>query len=383
MSAKNYDVIIIGAGSMGMSAGYFMAKNGRKTLLLDSLNPPHNKGSHHGDTRIIRHAYGEGKNYVPLALRAQALWLDLEEQVGKKLFYNTGVLNVGDSKSAFIHEVISSAKEFLLPLEIMDSQQIMDRWPGITLPGSTIGCLESASGVLKSEECIRAYRQQALAYGATILTQHPVKNLSVLKQGVRVETDEGTFLGDALILCGGAWSPKLFSQVNIQVPLHPIRTAFAWFDAAKELYEAKRFPAFNFHVEGGQFYGFPSFHGSGIKVGFHNDGKAIDPDQRIRKFEGADEEPLRGFLDTYMPHIKRLKQGQVCIYTMTLDENFIIDLHPEYPHVAVAAGFSGHGFKFSSVVGEILSELIVSGQSTYDLSPFSIKRFDHRYSIKR
>lgn len=145
----HYDVIVIGAGSMGMSAGYFLSKNGKKVLLLDSYVPPHNKGSHHGETRIIRHAYGEGEEYVSLALKSQKLWNDLEKLTDKQLFLPTGVLNAGSQKSTFIKQVIASSNKFNLPLEILDSNQIHKRWPGISLPEDYIGCFESTSGVLK------------------------------------------------------------------------------------------------------------------------------------------------------------------------------------------------------------------------------------------
>ncbi|WP_332306670.1 MULTISPECIES: FAD-dependent oxidoreductase [Bacillus] len=149
-----YDHIIIGAGSMGMAAGYFLARQGKKTLLLDAYNPPHDNGSHHGETRLIRYAYGEGLEYVPFALRAGFLWQELEKKTSKKIFHKTGVLNVGEKEAPFVQNVIASAKRFNLPLEIYTAAQANERWPGLKLPGNSLGCYEPTSGVLKIENCM-------------------------------------------------------------------------------------------------------------------------------------------------------------------------------------------------------------------------------------
>jgi N-methyl-L-tryptophan oxidase len=373
----HYDVIITGAGSMGMAAGYFLSKSGKKTLLLDSFNPPHNKGSHHGETRIIRHAYGEGEEYVPLALKAQKLWNDLAKVTGKQLFLQTGVLNVGYENTEFIQNIISSSKTHLLPLEILDSSEVNKRWPGITLPNNYLGCFEPTSGVLKCEECIEAYRELAEQHGATILTNSKVKELSVHNERVTVKTENQTFSADALVVSAGAWSGNLLSKLDLNLPLNPVRKTFAWFEASEDLYNYKHFPAFSFESSQGLYYGFPSIDGSGLKVGRHDGGESINPDEAMRGFGELEEDTtdLRQFLHNYMPSTQQLKYGKTCMYTLTPDEDFIIDLHPNYPNVAIASGFSGHGFKFSSVVGQILSELIISGKTEQNISPFSIDRF--------
>lgn len=189
----HYDVIVIGAGSMGMSSGYYLSKNGQKVLLLDSFAPPHNKGSHHGETRIIRHAYGEGREYISLALKSQELWGELERNSGQQLFLPTGVLNAGSQNSTFIKQVKAGSKEFGLPMKILDYHEIHDRWPGITLPEDFIGCYESTSGVLKSEECLRAYQQLAKSHGAGIIVNSEVRKIVAHSNGVTVKTDEQTF----------------------------------------------------------------------------------------------------------------------------------------------------------------------------------------------
>jgi monomeric sarcosine oxidase len=376
MTGTHYDVIVAGAGSMGMAAGYFLAKQGSKVLLIDAFDPPHVYGSHHGDTRIIRHAYGEGREYVPLALRAQRLWAELEEEWGKPLFVQTGVLNVGAHGSAFTNEVIASAEQFSLPLEVWSADELNRRWPGMNIPEGWIGCYETTSGVLFSEECIRAFREQSVKRGAALLANTAVENIEIHAQGVIVHTKAQKYFADSLVVSAGAWAGRLLAKLNL--PLQPTRKTVAWFEADDSLYGSERFPAFVFHLTDEMYYGFPSFSGCGVKIGRHDGGQKADPDQMNREF-GAfseDEADVRRFLQRFMPQAAgRLKQGRVCIYTMTPDEDFIIDRHPEHPHVAIAAGFSGHGFKFSSAVGEILCQLATTGKTEHQIGKFSLSRF--------
>lgn len=373
-----YDVIIIGAGSMGMAAGYYLSKSGKKTLLLDSFNPPHNKGSHHGETRIIRHAYAEGEQYVPFVLKAQELWHELERVSGSQLFIKTGVLSVGSEKSDFIQNTISSANKYSLPLEVLDALQVHNRWSGITLPSDFIGCYEPTSGVLKCEESIKAYQELAELNGATILTNSRVKDISIHDGSVTIQTDKQTFHSESLVISAGAWSQNLLSLLDLELPLSPVRKTFAWFNADEQIYHQNKFPAFAFDTPHGIYYGFPSIDGSGLKVGRHDGGELINPDKTMREFGALaeDEGDLVDFLNHYIPDIGQLKYGKTCMYTLTPDEKFIIDLHPKYSNIAIAAGFSGHGFKFSSAVGQALSNLIISGKNDIDISQFSINRFN-------
>nr|WP_246421449.1 N-methyl-L-tryptophan oxidase [Texcoconibacillus texcoconensis] len=341
-------------------------------------NSPHNKGSHHGDTRIIRYAYAEGEEYVPLILRAQELWGDLERATGKDLFMKTGVLGVGDEESDFTQNIISSAKRYSLPLEVMNAHEVHNHWPGITLPNHFIGCYEPTSGVLKCEESIQAYRELAELNGATIRSNSRVKKIDVRNDQVTVKTDEKTFYADALVVSAGAWSGDLLSMLDLDIPLKPVRKTFAWFDANEKIYNQNNFPALAFETPQGLYYGFPSIDGCGLKLGRHDGGDQINPDETMVAFgeKAEDEEDLLGFLQQYIPDIQQLKYGKTCMYTLTPDHKFMIDLHPKYSNVAIAAGFSGQGFKFSSAVGQALSNLMISGKNDIDISQFSISRFD-------
>jgi len=378
MNQAHYDVIVIGAGSMGMAAGYFLAKKGAKTLLIDAFDPPHDHASHHGETRIIRHAYGEGRQYVRLVLRAQELWEALERESGYTLFERTGVLGIGEPSSPFLTETFASAAQYGLPVERLNAAQIRKRWPGITLPDDFIGCFEPDSGVLYSERCIQVFRELALKFGADLTVNTPVKNIQYDRHGVTVDTISGTYRGKNVIVTAGAWAGKLLPE--LQLPLQPTRKVFAWFETNAPLFEPAQFPAFTFDLGDRTFYGFPSFNGSGLKVGRHDGGEPTDPDTLNRAFgtNASDEGDLRSFLDRFMPQASgRLKQGKVCLYTKTPDDHFIIDRHPNFSHVVIAAGFSGHGFKFSSAIGEVLCQMVTGEEEHHDLSLFSLRRFSN------
>ncbi|NEW05091.1 N-methyl-L-tryptophan oxidase [Paenibacillus sp. SYP-B3998] len=378
--STSYDVIVIGAGSMGMSAGYFLAKHQVKALLIDKFDPPHGAGSHNGETRLIRHAYTGSRTYTAMALRADQLWTELEEQSDQPLLVRSGVLNMGANESGNLEQKWQTTEEFGLQVERLDADEIRKRWQGIQLPESYVGLYEREAGFLYSEACIRAYRKQALALGARLLVNTHVTRIQIEKSGVTVHTLERSYHADQLILCAGAWFGELESL--IQLPIRSVRKAVAWFEADETLYDVSRFPGFTFGGIGGGFYGFPSIGGSGVKIGRHDEGQEWRPGMPFQPFGhfSEDETHLRQALETFLPQAAgRILRSAVCKYEFTPDEHFIIDRHPEHKHVFVAGGFSGHGFKFSSVVGEILAELTLKGRTEQDISPFALARFHDQH----
>jgi N-methyl-L-tryptophan oxidase len=384
LNLKNhYDVVIVGAGSMGMAAGYYLSKLGKRTLLIDANDPPHSFGSHHGETRIIRHAYGEGRQYVPLALGAQELWRELEKESGMELFSPTGVLCVGAEGTPFIEEVIKSAKDFSLPQEILSSDAINARWPGISLPEGLVGCLEKNSGVLFSESCIRAYRRLGLANGMTLVTNTKVEKIEKYAEGAIVHTKKEQYAADYVVVCSGAWTGKILEGTGVELLLQPTRKTVSWFECDELLYDSSHFPAFSMEVENDHYYGFPSMDGSGLKIGRHDEGEKVDPDCFNREYgvNKSDELEARNFIKKYLPKANgHLIKGKTCLYTLTPDEHFIIDHHPVFSNVLIAAGFSGHGFKFASIIGKILCDLVTDGITNYDISMFSLNRFSNEFT---
>ncbi|WP_400162458.1 N-methyl-L-tryptophan oxidase [Brevibacillus sp. TJ4] len=373
---RTYDVIVIGAGSMGMAAGAFLARQNADVLLIDAFDPPHTNGSHHGDTRMIRHAYGEGKKYVPLVLRAQKLWHELEEETGSRLFERTGVLGLGNAESAFLQEEIASAKEFSLPLEVLSADEIRRRWPGIHVSDEMIGAFEPDSGLLYSEACIRAYRDVALRHGAELLTHTRADAIDCHADSVTVRTTKGEFHAARLIVTAGAWTGTLFPELSL--PVRPFRKTAVWYEADESQYGLGKLPSYFMDLPGQRFYGFPSIAGSGLKVGSHDAGKDVDPDQVDRRFgaEPDDEGELAGIVERFFPGVsRRVKKGQVCLVTWTPDHDFIIDRHPEHAHVLLLSACSAHGFKFASAIGEIAMQMALFGNSQMDMSAFSLRRF--------
>lgn len=375
----NFETIIIGAGSMGMAAGYFLASQGKKVLLIDAFNPPHTEGAHHGETRIIRHAYGEGENYVPMALRAQELWVELEEKSNKHLFLQTGVLNAGNPDSLFIKNVVKSAETYSLPVEVLTAEEMKAKWPGFRFSDDYVGCFERNSGVLMVEDCVSAYRELAEKSGAVLETNTTVQSIDCTESVVTVTTDNGKFECENLIITAGKGTGPILSTLGLELPLQPVRKTFSWFASDEAVYRAGNFPAFavNYPNSDELYYGFPSINGAGVKIGRHDKGQPVQPGEKLADF-GAfpeDEQDVKEFAERFMSKEIRLKYGKTCVYINTPDSDFIIDRHPDLNNIFFACGFSGHGFKFASAVGEILSQLVLNGKTELDISDFSMERF--------
>lgn len=371
-----YDVIIVGAGSMGMSAGYHLARRGVKTLLMDAFDPPHTEGSHHGETRLIRHAYSGDPAYIDLALRAQVLWEEAEAESGLELLVPSGVLNLADSKVYSFAGPLEEARKRKVRAEQLDAEEIRRRWPALNLPESFEAMYEPDAGYLYSERCITAYRQLALAHGAELMTNTPVLHVTAREGSVTVHTKHGDYHGAAAVLSAGAWFSSLSPFISL--PIKAVRKVVGWFGSTPD-FDAGKFPGFTLGAEEGGFYGFPGIGGAGLKIGRHDTGEEWKPGEPLAPFGSleSDEGDLRRVLEAYMPGAAgKLLKGSVCKYEHTPDEDFIIDRHPAHRHVLLAGGFSGHGFKFSSVVGEILADLAVQGHTAHNIDPFALSRFN-------
>ncbi|WP_082727099.1 N-methyl-L-tryptophan oxidase [Paenibacillus riograndensis] len=371
-----YDVIIVGAGSMGMSAGYYLARQGVKTLLVDAFDPPHTEGSHHGETRLIRHAYSGDPAYIDMALRAHVLWKELEQESGTELLVPSGVLNLADQNVYSFADRLAEAEKRKVRVERLDADEIRRRWPVLNLPEHFGAMYEPDAGYLYSEKCIAVYRKLALAHGAQLLTNTRVLNVTAREGSVTVHTQSGDYHGAAAILSVGAWFGSL--PPFAALPIQAIRKVVGWFQSIPA-FDAVSFPGFTLGTGEGGYYGFPSIGGAGLKIGRHDTGRVWRPGEPLAPFgsEESDEGDLRRVLEAYLPGAAgRLLKGSVCKYEHTPDEDFIIDRHPAYRHILLAGGFSGHGFKFSSVVGEILADLAAGRASKQNIGPFSLSRFD-------
>lgn len=361
---------------MGMSAGYQLARQGMRTLLIDAFDPPHGEGSHHGEPRLIRHAYSGHPAYTDMAVRAHELWNELEQHAEEQLLVQSGVLNIADPALHSFADRIEEAARHGVHAEKLDAAEIGKRWKGLRLPEHFEAMYEPAAGYLQSEACVQAYKRLALAYGAELLTHTAVCGITARRNSVVVHTRNGKYHSARLILTAGAWFGTLSPFITL--PVKAVRKTVGWFETGSAEFRSGRFPGFTLHDGIGAYYGFPDIGGAGLKIGRHDTGQEWKPGESFLPFGSLseDEADLRETLGRYMPDAcGRLLQGKACKYELTPDEDFIIDRHPHYPHIVVAGGFSGHGFKFASVVGEICTRLVMDEPPGQDIRPFALSRF--------
>jgi sarcosine oxidase len=373
-----YDAIVVGVGGMGSAAAYHLARRGRRVLGLERFTIPNEMGSSHGFSRIIRLAYFEDPSYVPLLRRAYELWRELEQQHGEQILHMTGCLHVGAPGTEIFEGCLRSCREHGLRHEVLTSGQLMERFPAYRLPEGTGGILDAEGGFLVPEKCILAHAAGARAAGAELREGEAVLGWEAGEGGVKVRTDRGSYQADRLVLTAGSWNGKL--TPGLAPVLKPERQVLAWLKVSRpELFQGAAFPVFVMEVPEGMYYGFPLFAGGppGLKLGrMHHRLEPADPDLLDRQAAGPeDEEVLRSFAARYLPEGSGPAQAmKVCMFTNTPDEHFLIDLVPGEPRVAIGAGFSGHGFKFCSVVGEVLADLATEGTTRHDIGLFRAAR---------
>ncbi|HSF60293.1 MAG TPA: N-methyl-L-tryptophan oxidase [Gaiellaceae bacterium] len=370
---ERYDVVVVGVGGMGSAALFHLARRGKRVLGLERFDVPNDMGSSHGVTRIIRLAYFEHPDYVPLVHRAYELWRELETEAGEQLLHITGIVEAGER---IYDGAIHSCVEHGLPYEAIDGRELARRHPAFRLPPDLPVFLQPDAGFLLPERCIVEHVNGAIARGATVRARERVLEWGTTENGVRVRTDRGTVGADRLVLTAGAWSQNVARLP--QGLAGALRQALAWFQPLRpELFTPERLPVFNLVLDGEHFYGFPAFGVPGFKVGrYDHFGAGGDPDLISREPTLDDEIPLRAFAERYIPDGAGSTLAlKTCLFEPTPDEHFLIDVHPETDLAVVGAGFSGHGFKFCSVVGEILADLVLQGETKHDIGLFRLARF--------
>ena len=376
-SSQHYDAIVIGLGGMGSATLYELAKRGKRVLGIEQFGIAHELGSSHGVTRIIRLAYHEHPSYVPLMRRAYELWRDLEAKTEEQILHITGSIDAGPPDGSNFNGSLLSCEEHDLPHDVLTSAEVTKRFPGYRLPSETMAVFQGEGGFVLPERCISLFVEQAKALGATVHTNERTLEWHPTTNGVRVRTERGEYEAETLVISAGAWVSKLLPALGAAAI--PERQVLAWFEILRaEHFTPDVFPVFNLVVDEGQFYGFPEFGIPGFKLGkYHHLEENVDPDTIDREPNAQDESVLRDFTEKYFPGAAGATSSmKVCMFTNTPDEHFIIDCLPDSPQVVVAAGFSGHGFKFSSVVGEILSDLAIDGTTSHDIGMFRLARFD-------
>ncbi len=370
-----YDVIVVGVGGMGSATSYHLARRGKRVLGFERFGIPHAMGSSHGHTRIIRMAYYEDPSYVPLIIRAYELWRELQETAVEKLLYTTGSIDAGPPDSWVFKGSWDSCKLHDLPHEVLTGAEVRRRYPGYHLPPGTAALVQPDGGFLTPERCIVSYVLAAQSLGAEFHAHERVLEWEPLHGGVRVRTTRGLYEADRLVVTAGAWDGQLLDMLDgIAVPE---RQVLAWLQPTRpNLFRLDNFPVFNLLVDEGRFYGFPVFGVPGFKFGkYHHLEERVDPETVDREVHDRDEELLRSFAERYFPHGAGPTMSlQTCMFTNTPDNHFVMDLHPDYPQVSFASPCSGHGFKFASVIGEIMADLAEKGMTRHPIGLFRLER---------
>lgn len=373
--ANRYDVIVAGMGAMGSATTFHLARRGLRVLGLERFNIPNDLGSSHGLTRIIRLAYYEHPSYVPLLRRAYELWRELERITGEKLLHVTGSVDAGLPDGEVFQGSLLSCRLHGLPHEVLTAAQLQSKFPAYRLPAATMAIFQPDGGFLLPEQCISSHVIAAQSHGAEVHGREQLIDWEPRCDGVRVRTGTTTYEAGRLVLAAGAWMGQI--APNLRGIAVPERQVLGWFQPhLPELFQPARFPVFNLTVEEGRYYGFPLFRIPGFKVGrYHHRNETIDPETMDRECHPEDESVLREFVAKYFPDGAGPTMSlHSCIFTNTPDEHFILDHHPEWPQVILGSPCSGHGFKFASVVGEILADLAQRGTTSHDISLHRIDR---------
>ncbi len=370
-----HDVIVLGTGGVGSAALFHLARRGCRVLGIDRFPGGHDRGSSHGHTRIIRMAYFEHPDYVPLLRRSYELWTALERIQQKQLYYPVGLLEVGPPDGVVIPGVLASARQHNLSIEQIAATEARSRFPGFRIPDGYDVVFETNAGYLLVEECVLAHLDAARQHGAELRIGESVVNWTTTPNGVTVHTDQQTYHSAKLVITAGAWAGKLLADLGINLQVR--RKHLHWYRTSQDHYCPDRGgTCFFYEVPAGYFYGFPQIDDRGVKVAEHSGGTVIDdPLHDDKSVESHDRERVEAFLAQNMPAVTRQPTDHVvCYYTMSSDEHFIVDRHPQHPHVCFASGLSGHGFKFTSVLGEILAELTLQRSSAQPIEFLSASR---------
>jgi sarcosine oxidase len=378
--SEPFDVIVIGAaGAMGSSACSHLAKRGQRVLGLDQFGVGHDRGSSHGLSRMIRMCYYEHPDYVPLLRRAYALWRELEKESGERVLFTPGGVYLGREDSEAVAGSVRAAREHGLAHEMLTRAEVRARWPQFEVPEDFVGLFEPAAGWLKPELAIATHVRLARALGAEIRESERVEGWEADAGGVRVRTSRGEYRGRALVIAAGAWANRVVGDLGVRIT--PTRQVLGWF-VPRDVgpFAVKDAPVWAMQTprewgRGDLFYGFP-MAAEGVKIARHAPGPVIDPDSDGREVRAGDEEDIRPFVRRFMPVADGpLGMLRVCVYENSPDSHFIIDKHPRHANVIVAAGFSGHGFKFASVVGEVLADLAMRGETGQPVGFLGLGRF--------
>lgn len=373
---NGYDVIVIGLGGMGSAAAYHLAARGQKVLGLEKFTPAHDQGSSHGGSRIIRQSYFEDPAYVPLLLRAYELWEQLATDSQREVYRITGGLFCGPPDCETVAGSLRAAREWSLPHEVLDAGELVARFPNFTPAPTDLAVYEAKAGFARPELTVRAHIDLAVKAGADLRFGEQVLSWSETADGVRVTTGTATYTAGQVVICPGAWAPELLKEFGIPITVE--RQVLYWLDPVGGTTPFVDQPIFiDENALGQQIYGFPAIDGpgGGVKVAFFRKGRECTPETIDRVVHDQEIAEMRVRVGELLPALDGpCVHSATCMYSNTPDQNFVIARHPDSVNVTVACGFSGHGFKFVPIVGEILADLAMTGTTAHPIALFDPQR---------
>jgi sarcosine oxidase len=378
MNTRHYKAIVVGLGAMGSATLYHLARRGWRVLGIEQFTAGHDRGSSHGDSRIIRETYFEHPLYVPLVRRAHELWLELEKESGESLMTITGGLMIGPADGSIVSGSLRSAAEHMLPHALLSAEEVRERFPPFQLAKGLVAVLDPRAGFLDPEACTNAHLKLAQDAGAAVRFNEPMLDWNSSGDSVRVTTASEAYTADRLVLAAGPWNSALVP--DLELPLTIERQAVFWLDPGADatVYDVERFPIYAYeYVAGNICYGFPRLP-RGVKASVMHAGETVRHPDKVNRTVGEFEvNPLRAALRPILPELAEspVRESDVCLFTNTPDHDFIIDFHPFFPQVLISSPCSGHGFKFASAIGELQADLLTKGKTAFDLSPFRIGRW--------
>jgi sarcosine oxidase len=372
---ETFDAIVLGVGGFGSSALYHLAARGRRVLGIERFSVPTDRGSSHGESRIIRKAYIEHPDYVPLVTAAYKMWRELEAEANCALLHRTGLMLAGPAEGAAVTGTRLAAAEHRLPIDEIPLAEARRRFPGFTLADDWTVMFDPEAGYLEVENCVRSHAECARARGADIRVGETVKQWTSDSRRVRVFTDRGEYEAAGLVVTAGAWAGRMLA--DLAIPLTVVRKPVFWHPVGTRNYDLQNgAPTFYYETPAGHFYGFPSIDGETLKVAEHTGGVPVDDPLALdRGIHPSDAVPVEEFVARHLPGANpRAARHSVCMYTLTPDHHFVVDVHPDFENVVLGAGFSGHGFKFTTVLGAALADLAERGRTSHPIGFLSLGR---------
>lgn len=377
---ERFDVIIIGAGAMGSAAAYYFSKRKQRVLLLEQFELDHRRGSSFGYSRIIRYAY-DNPEYVELAKDCFPLWFAAEDSLGEQLYVKTGGIDFGPAADEMLQATIESLQSGMIEHELLSVDEAHRRFPQFRFGGDFRILYQPDSGFIKASRAVRGHIQLARQRGAILKDKTVVADIAINQDSVEVDTSAGSFSAGALVVTAGSWARSLLADTGLDLPLTVLRCQLNFMSTSRSSqYDSDSCPVWIAHVSSlfpETLYGIPSHAGSGFKVAFHGGAPHYHPSEINYDPDPENVDAMQDFLRSHIPGLADapVRESRICLYTQTPDEHFIVDRHPQYAHVLIGAGFSGHGFKFSAIIGKMLSDLALDGATPHNDRLFKISRF--------